>query len=380
MRKIGVGIGLMLHVPGVMALLSIPIALFFNETFAVKAFAWTGAGCLLLAQGLFHLSKNRSEEFSLTEMMWIASLGWLLASSFAALPFYLIAISLPAPQLATYQMEPFTEWINAHFEGLSGITSTGLTVSISESNLPFSMQWWRTFLQWVGAIGIIVFVSTFYKSFRTVSDHYSQGEEKEEILPDVEVRWYKIWWIYLLLTAFSIILLLVQKVPWWEAVNHGMTAIATGGFTVLDDSVELYDSRLKLSLIFIMVLGALNFNLYHLLFLKGKWKRFLGDQQHIFFVCFMISGSVFLLLGKQYMGRPGRSLAGFGFSVYLCHFHYGLYVGIFGWLAQHLSFNAFPGHVDWRRYSFYGRGDKNSPISIINKRKFSQYPSVGIQL
>jgi trk system potassium uptake protein len=302
MRKIGVGIGLMLHVPGVMALLSIPIALFFNETFAVKAFAWTGAGCLLLAQGLFHLTKNRSEEFSLTEMMWIASLGWLLASSFAALPFYLIAISLPAPQLATYQMEPFTEWINAHFESLSGITSTGLTVSISESNLPFSMQWWRTFLQWVGAIGIIVFVSTFYKSFRTVSDHYSQGEEKEEILPDVEVRWYKIWWIYLLLTAFSITLLLVQKVPWWEAVNHGMTAIATGGFTVLDDSVELYDSRLKLSLIFIMVLGALNFNLYHLLFLKGKWKRFLGDQQHIFFVCFMIAGSVFLLLENNIWG------------------------------------------------------------------------------
>jgi len=295
MRKIAVGIGLMLHVPAAMALLSIPVALFFGEYFAVSAFGWTAASGFLLAQGMFRLSEKKHTDFSLTEMMWIASLGWLMASCFAALPFYLIAINFSASQLDSYQMLNFTGWIDAHFEAMSGITSTGLTVSVSESSLPFSVQWWRTFLEWIGAIGIIVFVSTFYSGFKTVSDHYSQGDEKAEILPDVEVRWYKIWWIYLIFTAFSIGLLLIQDVPWWEAVNHGMTAISTGGFSVLDDSVKNYGSSLKFSLIFIMVLGALNFNLYHLLFLKGKWKRFFGDQQHVFFISFLIAGTIFLI-------------------------------------------------------------------------------------
>jgi len=294
MRKIAVGIGLMLHVPATMALISIPVALFFGEWFAVRAFGGTAVTGFILAQSLFRFSKEKHTDFSLTQMMWIASLGWLLASCFAALPFIFISYDLSPSQLDAYQMQNFTTWINAHFEGMSGITSTGLTVSVSDSSLPFSVQWWRTFLEWIGGIGIIVFVSTFYTGFRTVSDHYSQGDEKAEILPDVEVRWYKIWWIYLLFTVFSIGLLRIQGVDWWEAINHGMTAISTGGFSVLDESAENYDSMLQFSLIFIMVLGALNFNLYHLLFLKGRWKRFFGDQQHVFFLSFLIAGTIFL--------------------------------------------------------------------------------------
>lgn len=289
----------MLHVVAAMALITIIVVIIFGENFAILPFTYTFLAGVIPGQLLLRLTPSRVEDYTLTEMMWIVTIGWILCSSLAGLPFYLIAHDMTSEVLEVYKMSPFLGWVNSHFEGLSGITSTGLTVTIAESELPFSIQWWRTFLQWIGGIGIIVFVSTFYKKFKPVSDHYSQGHEKEEILPDVEVRWYKIWWIYLIFTALSILILWVQGLSFWEALNHAMTGISTGGFTITDASVQEYDNGLLASLIFIMVLGALNFNLFHLLFRQGNWKKFITDQQHIFFIAFCIAGTAFLYLENE---------------------------------------------------------------------------------
>lgn len=297
MRKIFSGVGLALHVPAFMALFSIIISLFFQESSGTEAFLITGILSLFIGQLLYRLSPaNFSTKpiFTLNEIMLVATLGWLAAVLMAAIPYFYIAHRMPESLVMKHQIFQFQEAINPLFEALSGYTSSGLTMTISESSLPYSLQWWRTFQQWIGGIGIIVFISSFLPGISSISRHYSEEQEEASVLPEVAIDWTKIWWIYLLLTFICIVIYWVQGVELWEAITHGMSGICTGGFTITDNSLNHYGSLLKASSIFIMILGSLNFNMYHILFTQGKWKAFLKNQQHILFFALLVSG-IFLL-------------------------------------------------------------------------------------
>ena len=232
--------------------------------------------------------------------------GGILVTVLGALPFFYLAHRLPVDQIAAHQLAPFTSFLNASFESLSGYTSTGLSVTLSESSLPAVLQWWRSFLQWVGGIGIVVFISALHPGIASVSAHYSstnrseseedkqqdeqeENDDQEEVLPNTEVSWAKIWWIYLGFTFLAIGLLWAQDIPLWEAINHGMTAISTGGFSITDQSLQHYAWGPKLSVILIIILGSLNFHAFHQLFTKGAGQQFIRNQQHqLFFVLLLV--------------------------------------------------------------------------------------------
>lgn len=293
MSKILSGIGRMLHVPGFMALLSLPVALIFEETEAIWAFLITAAISLTAGQLLYRFYLNRQDTFNISQIMWVATIGWALVSLLGAVPFYAHAQLLTGAEVEQYKLSPFLSFYNGLFESVSGYTSTGLTLTIAESELPYSLLWWRTFTQWVGGIGIIVFISAFHPGLASVSSHYSKGSE-EEGMPTISISWKKIWWIYILLTLVCIAALWVQQVPLWEAINHGMTGICTGGFSIKDQSLTTYRPALKITVILIMLLGSLNFNMYRFLLVKGDWKRLFSNQQHIVFFSLLVVGSLIL--------------------------------------------------------------------------------------
>lgn len=298
MRKILSGVGLVLHIPGIMALLSTIISLIFQETYASEAYLLTGVLSILCGQFLYRLYpgsfRKEGQVFKLNEIMAIATIGWLAAVLMAAIPYYYMAHRMPAELVMDHQIFNFKDPVNALFEALSGYTSSGLTVTISESSLPYSLQWWRSFQQWIGGVGIIVFISSFIPGISSVSKYYQDEEEEGSVLPEVAIDWTRIWWIYLLFTFVAIALYRLQGVDLWEAINHGMTGISTGGFSITDDSLKSYSSALKASSVFIMVLGSLNFSMYHLLLTQGNWKKFLKNQQHVLFFALLVSG-IFLL-------------------------------------------------------------------------------------
>lgn len=297
MRKILSGVGLVLHVPACMALISIAISLFFQEPQGTEAFLLTGLLSTLFGQVLYRLhpsSLRKEKAFNLNEIMLVATFGWLAAVLMAAIPYFYMAHRMPEDLVMKHQIFNFQVAINPLFEALSGYTSSGLTVTISESSLPFSLQWWRTFQQWIGGIGIIVFISSFFPGISSISHHYPDEQEEASVLPEVAIDWTRMWWIYLLFTFICIAIYKVQGLAWWEAINHGMSGICTGGFSITDDSLMSYNSTLKASSIFIMILGSLNFNMYHLLLTQRKWKTFLKNQQHILFFALLVAG-IFLL-------------------------------------------------------------------------------------
>ena len=312
-RNILAGVGLMLYVPGAMALLSVIVALIFQDYHGTEAFVATAVASGLSGWLLRYFFYDRDRTLNVPQIMSVATIGWMLVSLLGALPLVYLTHRLPPEAVAAHQLQPFAHLLNATFEAMSGYTSTGLTMVISESDLPPVVQWWRSFMQWVGGVGIIVFISGLHPGLTSVSAHYTdendqksedtkqeeeeqedEPDEEDEVLPNVSVSWSKIWWIYLSFTALSIGLLLAQGIPLWEAINHGMTGISTGGFSITDQSLETYTSGAKATMIFIIIVGSLNFNLYHLLFTKGNFRRFFRNQQHILFGALFAAGTLLL--------------------------------------------------------------------------------------
>lgn len=314
----------MLLVPGTMALLSVPVALFFQEYYGVEALLLTTAVCLPFGGLARRRRPFRRSSFSPIEIMGVATLGWLLVSLVGALPFFYLAHRLPPEQVAVHQVGPFGNFLNAAFEAVSGYTSTGLTVTPSESSLPRTLQWWRSFLQWVGGIGIIVFISALHPGIASVSAHYSdqdgkkdeeekqqdeqeENDEEEEVLPNAEVSWSKIWWIYLLFSLLAVGLLWLQDIPLWEAINHGMSAISTGGFSVTDDSLEGYSVVARWTVTFIIIIGSLNFHLFHQLFTQRAWRKFISNQQHQLFFALIVLVPLLLYYENNRWGHLSSS-------------------------------------------------------------------------
>jgi trk system potassium uptake protein TrkH len=228
--------------------------------------------------------------------MIIAAAGWLLVSLLGSLPFYLIALKLSdqpgTPQTVLY----FTQPINALFESVSGYTSTGLTMTFHPSELPRTLQWWRSFTEWIGGVGVIVLMLSIISGPgpRFWSLYYAEARQ-EKIHPSIRSTVRTIWWIFILYTVGSILLLQVAGMPWWDAINHAMAGIATGGFTVTDRSIASYGSLwIELALLSIMLFGAISFAVHYQL-LHGRKVRVLWEDQQTCWLLALLLFGVFLL-------------------------------------------------------------------------------------
>jgi trk system potassium uptake protein TrkH len=259
------GVGLVLHVPALMALVSLAVCMMCAELEAVPGFVTTACVAGGLGQVLFWLG-FRGMEIRQHHAMLIAAIAWLLVSVVGALPFWLLA-----HHLWDEGSHVFLAPENALFESLSGFTATGLTMVERASELPRSLQWWRSFSEWVGGVGVIMLMlSVLPPSRDALHLYYSEGRE-QRILPSIKSTAQAIWSVYVLYTLVGIGLLWLAGEPPWRALNHGMTAIATGGFTITDDSLAKTPDVVKLAYLPIMVMGAISFLLhYRLIRRRGK--------------------------------------------------------------------------------------------------------------
>jgi trk system potassium uptake protein TrkH len=289
-------LGLLLHVPVVMALATVPVCLLVGEARAVLAFLLTALVSLLVGQVLLRVAGPSPGEPDLTRAMAIAALGWLVLPLLGALPFVLIAHSGDGGVASSRTLLDFREPGNALFESFSGFTGTGLTVASNPAELPRSLQWWRSAMQWVGGVGVIVLMLSMLRPGRAALLLYRAEAREERLLPTVSSTARAIWWIFLTLTVATVLGLRVSGLPWWEALNHGMTGIATGGFTVNAGGFAAYGARPQVAVLAVMVVGATSFGLYRSLFSRRGSRRPGGDGQVTAMVSLLVLGAGLVLL------------------------------------------------------------------------------------
>ncbi len=219
-----------------------------------------------------------------------AALSWVLIPVIGIIPLILI----PYNKEALLYMDP----LSAFFESMSGWTGTGLTMVDKESLLPYTLQFWRSLIQWIGGVGVIVLTLSILARPGTGSFVLYKGEARDQKMhPSIISTVRTIWWIFLLYTIIGVVALTIigfitsDGMSPWESLNHAMTAIATGGFSVNDNSITSFGIISQIVIIILMIFGAIAFAAHYDL-LKGRVKKFFSDVQFKAMIILLIIGVI----------------------------------------------------------------------------------------
>jgi len=306
---VGRDLGRILEALGGLMLISLAVPIVWGEYFVLPALLVSALVPLGLGWLLYHRFKG-AESPSRFHGMIVAASGWFSVGVFGSLPFLLIAwsVQLGVPGFTTpaqtATLAAFTEPLNAVFESMSGFTGTGLTMTDNEEVLPRTLQWWRTFTEWIGGVGVIVLTTAILSRPGSGSlTLYESEARSEKIHPSIVSTVRTIWWIFILFTFISILALWLAGMPIWGAINHGMTGLATGGFSITDNSIATYDSvAIDFVLIPVMLLGSIAFPVHYLI-LQGDLRNFYSDLQTRWVFGYMGIGSA-LLWALLYLAGP----------------------------------------------------------------------------
>lgn len=274
-----------MQIPGFLCLPTFLIIIIFQEWFALIPFGVLAVLSFGIGQ-LLQRTLNEDQETESGSSYALISLIWFLLPLMGTIPFLGIAWLMPD---TNEQVAIFTNFHNALFESMSGFTGTGLSMLNDSSVIPHSLQWWRSVMEWVGGLGIMFLaVAILDTAHHSESLYQSEAMGWKSQSKDPQNKIMKIIWIYLAYTAVSIILFLIAGMPFWEALNHGITGIATGGFSITKDSFASYTDTIKWMAVPVMLLGAFSFKI-HVLLVEGNWKKLAKQTQLKYFtVIFLV--------------------------------------------------------------------------------------------
>ena len=274
-RTIFFSIGVLLSILSTFMLIPFLVQVLYNE----KNDAFISSAFITLFIGILLLLTNREEEkkLNLQQAFLLTTLSWLSIAIFGSLPFILSNLNL--------------SFVDSLFESMSGITTTGSTIIQNLDSTPKSILIWRSLLQWLGGIGVIVMTITILPLLNIGGMQLFRMESSdttEKILPKTRAVTFLISIIYLVLTLLCGFSYWVFGMNVFDSIAHAMTTIATGGFSTHNDSIGYFQNpKIEIVSIIFIILGSIPFITY-LKFLKGNKKIFFNDAQ--------VKGLIYLLV------------------------------------------------------------------------------------
>lgn len=193
-----------------------------------------------------------------------AAITWMVVAVIGALPFVL---------------GMHMSWTDSIFEAMSGWTGTGYTVMPSLDTTPHVIIFWRSFMQWIGGIGVIAFGVALLTRSGIASTRLFRAEGRPDaFMPNVASTGKRIWGMYFVLTIIFIGLASLAGEPLWDTVNLVMVSIATGGFAPHDAGLGYYNNPLFEALLLLpMLAGMFPFKVYFVLF-QGNVKEMFKNR------------------------------------------------------------------------------------------------------
>ncbi|MFU8786344.1 MAG: TrkH family potassium uptake protein [Candidatus Izemoplasmataceae bacterium] len=289
-REIGYTLGLILSVVGVIFIIPISFSVFENVS-SFNAFIIPFVTLQFIAFLLYKFQKRR-EKSVLTYQQGAVSvvLAWLITMTISTLPFMMLTD---------------LNFTQAMFESVSGWTTTGLSMLEVES-LPKSLLIYRSILQFAGGFGLVAIMISSLIGIGTLSTLY-ESEGHDQLLPNIKKTAQVLFVFYSSFMVFGTLLYVVFGMPLFEALNHAMSAVSTGGFSVHSDSIGYYNNiNIEVVTMVLMLLGSINFAAY-ILIIKGKFKLFKSIDENRFMVLLFIPFALlllFLMSRFMYMSLP----------------------------------------------------------------------------
>ena len=260
-------IGWILAVEAALMVPSGIVAVIYGETVG-WVFAATIALCLALGLPLIRrMPKNRV--FYLKEGSVTVAASWIIMSIMGAVPFVLSG-AIPHP-------------VDALFETVSGFTTTGSSILASVEELPYCILFWRSFTHWIGGMGVLVFLLcllplTGSGYSMNLMRAESPGPAVSKLVPKVRETAKMLYGLYIFLTLLQLGLLLLGRMPLFDALCITFGSAGTGGFAIKNDSMGSYTIYQQAVTTIFMILFGVNFNVYFLFYMRKPKEAFRCEE------------------------------------------------------------------------------------------------------
>lgn len=225
-----------------------------------------------------YFTRNHKKEVQRKEGYIIVTFGWIVMSLSGMLP-YLFSGAIPTVT-------------NAFFETISGYTTTGATILEDIEALPEGILLWRSLTHWIGGMGIIVLAIAILPLLgiggMQLFAAEAPGPSGDKLHPRITDTAKRLWLIYVGYTAAETLLLKVAGMSFFDAINHSLATLSTGGFSTKDASLAFWNDQplIQYIVIFFMFLAGTNFVLSYFAF-KGKVQRVLRDEEFKYYSIFI---------------------------------------------------------------------------------------------
>ena len=239
-------------------------------------------------------SRDAEDDLSQKDGFIIITFFWVVLSIAGSIPFILIGMPL----------------VDAFFESMSGITTTGATVISNLGDLPESVLFYRQLLQWMGGMGLIVLAIAVMPLLGIGGGQLYKTEipgamNDQKLTPRIKETAQALWLIYLVLTVFCALFYYFAGMNGFDAVSHSLSTVSIGGFSTHDESIGYFNNGLiEAVCITFMLLSALSFTLHYFAIYMKKPLKYFHDPELKFFisillVIFTISMAVNLLSTEE---------------------------------------------------------------------------------
>jgi len=265
-------LGKLLVGESVFLFLSLLVSLFYKES-DTQAFLYSGLITFAVGGGSYLTSKGVKKEMGKREGYIIVSLVWIVFSIFGCLPF-----------LFSGSISSVTD---AFFETMSGFTTTGSSILNNIEELPHGILFWRSLTQWLGGMGIIVMFLAILPTLgiggRELFIAEVPGPAPDKLTPRIKETARNLWGLYASFTLAECLLLMLGGMPFFDAINHSLTTMATGGYSTKQASIGYFDSiYLQYVIITFMFIAGTNFTLSYGM-LTGRMSKLFKDEEFRFY-------------------------------------------------------------------------------------------------
>ena len=280
----------------------------YKEDAASKAFLITILFTIVISAVLYMLTKGPKQKFYAKEGLVCVGICWIVLSLVGALPFFLSG-SIP-------------NYIDALFEIVSGFTTTGASILPEVESLSHGILYWRSFSHWIGGMGVLVLllaVSTGNEQSKGFTMHIlraeSPGPKVGKLVPKMKQTAEILYLLYILLTVLDIFLLLLGRMPVFDAICTAFGTAGTGGFGIKNDSIAGYSPYIQNVCTVFMLLFGINFSCYYLLLLRHFKSVFKDQELRLYIASVLVSIGMITWNLRGFYGSVGETLRHAAFQV-----------------------------------------------------------------
>ncbi len=267
----------MMRFVGIVMVIPLIVALIYGEFAFVEIFGLLGAVIFLSFSALRVFLGKKEARFR--HAIIAIALAWFIIGIISAIPFLFVGMSP----------------IDAFFESVSGWSGTGMSLFSNPENLPYAINFWRGFIQWLGGFGIVLLALLIFEKPQTAHHLFvAEGRNEDFYMNAVKVA-RTILLIYFGYTLLGIILFSFTGMSLFDAIFHSFTSIATAGFSTHVAGIGFYGSNAMLVSILIMILGGLSFE-SHFDLVHGRIRKFLLNPEIKFFFGILLISTVLIFI------------------------------------------------------------------------------------